>query len=361
MKMKKYFVILVAAAAVLFGGPPGAGGRDPGRIPVTYRLKWIPNVSTAGELYAKAHGYFEENGLDVEIKAGGPGHDPIKELELGRAHFGVASADQVIRALSKGARVAVISQLFQVNPLQWIYRPDKTPIAGPDDLRGKTIGVTYGGIDENIMRAVLAKYGIRLSEVSLYSVRYDFTPFYRGEVDLWPLYRNAQGPIIGGRLESAGEKIGYFNPESHGIHTVANSVITAPEILHTRPEIVDRFLDALHRGWEAAMEPENSEKTVAIIHKANRNTPVDIIRRQLAVTRRFVKPEPTTRIGRIDVGAWRQTEKMMLEQGLVEKPVGIDRYLKDLGRSGLPGSVAPQRADGSPTSGITIDRARSGK
>ncbi len=54
--------------------------------------------------------------------AGDPERDAIRELELGNATFGVASADQVIRARAKGAPVVVIAQLFQINPLQWIYR-----------------------------------------------------------------------------------------------------------------------------------------------------------------------------------------------------------------------------------------------
>ena len=36
--------------------------------------------------------------------------------------------------------------------------------------------------------------------MTLFSVRYDYTPFYQGKVDLWPLYRNAQAPIIGDKL-----------------------------------------------------------------------------------------------------------------------------------------------------------------
>jgi NitT/TauT family transport system substrate-binding protein len=156
---------------------------------VNYRLKWLFNASVVGDLFADDAGLFAKNGLKVTVKPGGPEKDAIKELELGHAQFGVASADQVIRAVSKGAPIVVVAQLFQINPLHWIYRPDKTPLKTPDDLRGKTIGITYGGNDEAIMRALLARYNIKENEVNLFSVRYDYTPFYLGEVDLWPHYR----------------------------------------------------------------------------------------------------------------------------------------------------------------------------
>ena len=114
---------------------------------VNYRLKWLFNISVVGDLWADAHGNFAENGLKVTVKPGGPEKDAIKELEIGHAQFGVASADQVIRAVAKGSPIVVLAQLFQVNPLHWIYRPDRTVLNTPQDLKGKTIGVTYGGND----------------------------------------------------------------------------------------------------------------------------------------------------------------------------------------------------------------------
>jgi NitT/TauT family transport system substrate-binding protein len=72
---------------------------------VAYRLKWLFNVSVVGDLWADVNGNFEKNGLKVTVKPGGPERDAIKELELGRSQFGVASADQVIRAVSKGAPI----------------------------------------------------------------------------------------------------------------------------------------------------------------------------------------------------------------------------------------------------------------
>ena len=80
---------------------------------------------------------------------------------------------------------------------------------------------THGGNDETIMRALLAKYDIRESEVNFFSVRYDYTPFYQGKVDLWPLYRNAQAPIIGAKLQKAGERFDLMDPSKMGIRFVA--------------------------------------------------------------------------------------------------------------------------------------------
>ena len=295
---------------------------------VNYRLKWLYNISVVGDLWADAHGNFAENGLKVTVKPGGPEKDAIKELEIGHAQFGVASADQVIRAFAKGSPIVVLAQLFQVNPLHWIYRPDRTVLNTPQDLKGKTIGVTYGGNDETIMRALLAKYNIAENEVKLFSVRYDFTPFYKGEVDLWPLYRNAQAPIIGDKLRKAGEKFDLMSPGRLGIQFVANSVVTTTKMLEERPETVKRFMQALIQGWTEALDPENKEQAIKTVMKYNQETPEDIVRQQLPATRILMLPTAGVQFGKIDTAAWKQTEEIMLTQKLIDNPVNIETRLK---------------------------------
>ena len=295
---------------------------------VNYRLKWLFNISVVGDLWADAHGNFAKNGLKVTVKPGGPEKDAIKELEIGHAQFGVASADQVIRAVAKGSPIVVLAQLFQVNPLHWIYRPDRTVLNTPQDLKGKTIGVTYGGNDETIMRALLAKYNIAENEVKLFSVRYDYTPFFKGQVDLWPLYRNAQAPIIGDKLRKAGEKFDLMSPGRLGIQFVANSVVTTTKMLEERPETVKRFMQALIQGWTEALDPENKEQAIKTVMKYNQETPEDIVRQQLPATRILMLPTAGFQFGKIDVAAWKQTEEIMLTQKLIDNPVDIAGRLK---------------------------------
>ena len=293
-----------------------------------YRLKWLFNVSVVGDLWADVNGHFAANGLKVAVKPGGPEKNAIKELELGRSQFGVASADQVIRAVSKGSPVVVLAQLFQTNPLHWIYRPDKSPFKTPADLKGRVVGITYGGNDETIMRALLAKHNIQENELKLYSVRYDYTPFYQGKVEFWPLYINAQAPIIGARLKKAGEKYAFVGPADFGVRFVANSVITTRQMLATRPETVKRFMSALLQGWREALDPASKEKAIQTVLKFNRETPEAIVRQQLPVTRRLMLPTANFPFGKMDTAAWKQTEDIMLSQKLIPKAVNVQKLLK---------------------------------
>lgn len=326
--------VLCLAMALAWTGCPQSDDPESTRAkpsePMAYRLKWLFNTSVVGELWAIKHDFFKDAGLDVTVKPGGPEQNAIKELELGHARFGVASADMVIHARAKGSPVVVIAQRFQVNPLQWIYRPEKTRIDSPTDLKGKVLGVTFGGNDEAIMNALLANAGIGKSEVELFSVRYDYTPFYEGRVDLWPVYRNAQGIIIGEKLKAAGESVAFFDPHAAGVRFVANSVVTTESMLDDHPETVRRFLTALLSAWEVALDPENADAAAEIIHQHDPDTPLDQIRQQLAITRRMVKPSPDFPVGTIDRAAWKETERIMLDGGLIDAPVEVTKALRPI-------------------------------
>ena len=319
--MKRAFLIL-SSLIFLFACGPKEKVEE-----VSYRLKWLYNVSAVGDLYADVYGYFAKNGLKVNVKPGGPERDALKELELGHAQFGVASADQVFRAVAKGAPIVVLAQLFQVNPLHWIYRPNKTTFKSAEDLKGKTIGVTFGGNDETIMRAILARYAITENEVSLFSVRYDYTPFYEGRVAFWPLYLNAQAVIIGEKLDRAGEKYAFVSPDALGVRFVANSVVTTREMLEKHPDTVKRFLGALHQGWQDALDPQNEEKAVQVLAQLDRETPAAVVRRQLPVTRALMLPAAGATFGKIDLEAWKQTAEIMAAQQLIPAQLNVESVL----------------------------------
>ncbi|MCJ8502405.1 ABC transporter substrate-binding protein [Desulfatitalea alkaliphila] len=295
---------------------------------VAYRLKWLINMSTVGDVYAKEKGLFAARGLAVDLRAGGPERDAIRELELGHAHFGVASADQVIHALAKGSPVVVLAQLFQANPLQWIYFKDRVRIDALADLKGKTIGVTFGKNDEIIMRTLLARADIGDRDVRLYSVRLDYTPFFSGRADLWPVYINSQGVEIGQRLTAAGESIGFFEPEAHGVRFVANSVVTSERLLAEQPELVERFMSALLAGWRGALDPANAAEAVALVRRYDQDTASEVLQAQLTATRPLVQPMDGPPVGHIDIEAWQQTEAMMRRYGQIDRPVNVAERLR---------------------------------
>jgi len=343
-------LIIVGGVFLLFvRGTKQDLGED-AREDIRYRLKWLANVGFVGDLYADTYGFFLEEGLRVKVRPGGPEHNAIRELETGEAHFGVASADQVLRALDKKADVVVIAQIYRSNPVQWIYRSEKISIKQPSDLKAQRVGITIGDNDETIMYGLLNKYGIdhvkpgdttkktgNTSPVILDGVHFDFLPFTKGKVSLFPVYKNTQGVDLRRQLEAEGEQVAFFNPDVFGIRFVANSIVTTSRMVRDKGPLVRCFLKAVLKGWRHALDPKNEDLAVrAMLRFVAENEPEagdalnDKLREQLAVTRELVLPEAGSRapLGTIDVQAWKQTEGLMLQLNLIGNKVGIEGYLR---------------------------------
>lgn len=295
-----------------------------------YRLKWLANVGFVGDLFSYTYGYFIEEGLNVKVLQGGPQNNPILEIETGAADFGVASADQIIKACERDADIVVIAQIYQKNPVQWIYRqPKKNDIIDkPEILADKKIGVTYGDNDYNIMKALMSMHSI--DTTGFYSVKYSYIPFTKGSVDLFPVYKNTQGVELENQLFNEGESVGYFDPEIHGVKFVANSIITSSRKIRDEREEVVGFLKALLRGWEDALKNENKEKSIKAVISyigltENQDSLKSIYSKQIDVTKKLIYPDDKKmfKIGNIDKPAWRQTEELMLELGLINQKVDI--------------------------------------
>ncbi len=317
--MKKFLSIAagLAAAAILFATSSQAEE-------LNYRLKWLFNASVAGDIYADQLGYFEKAGLDVKVKEGGPEKNAIKELELGQAAFGVASADQVIMALEKGADVVVLAQIFQINPMMWIYRSDIPEIKELSTLKGKSVGVTFGGNDESILNTLFAVGHLTKDDVDLFSARFDLSPFLTKKVDVWPVYRNSQGVILKERLAKENEQVHFLNPADFGVKFVANSVVTSGKMVREHKDVVEKFRVALVQAWADSIDPANEAASLAAIASRDKGNTEDIVKLQFDSTRELVKAPV---FGTIDVEAWKQTEAIMLEQGQIKKAVHVENAM----------------------------------
>lgn len=322
-----FLLFIVAGCNSSRTGEDAPGGASP-EAAVIIRLKWLFNAGTAGELWALEEKGFERHGLrQVELREGGAEHNAIKEVELGRASFGVASADQIIRAVEKGSEIVVLAQIFQANPLQWIFVSSRANVEAPADLAGKDVGITYGGNDEAIFMALLRRYGLSEKDIRLHAVHYDYTPFWKGEVNLWPVYRNVEGMVLARRISEQGDRPGFFDPSAFGIRFVANSLFTSRAIYQARPDLVRRFTDAVTEGWQEATNPKNRARAAEIVHMYDRDTPVETIAEQLAASERLVKPDPARKVGSIDHAGWEETMEIMLTQGLINRRVDLKALL----------------------------------
>ena len=111
---------------------------------VTLQLKWVTQAQFAGYYVAKDKGFYEEEGLDVEIKPGGPDIAPAQVIAGGGADVIVDWMPSALATREKGVALVNIAQPFKSSGMMLTCLKE-SGVASPDDFKGKTLGVWFFG------------------------------------------------------------------------------------------------------------------------------------------------------------------------------------------------------------------------
>ena len=115
-------VALLAAVLALSGC--GEDGAEPGASSeATLVLDFTPNAVQSGIYAAQERGWFEDEGLDLEIRPPGDSTDAPKLLAAGRTDFAVMDINDLGVAAERGFDLTAIGALVQV-PLASVIAAD---------------------------------------------------------------------------------------------------------------------------------------------------------------------------------------------------------------------------------------------
>ncbi|WP_370868930.1 ABC transporter substrate-binding protein [Ectorhizobium quercum] len=137
--MKNMIALLMMATAL-----PLMASKAEAADKVTLQLKWVTQAQFAGYYVAKDKGFYEEEGLDVEIKPGGPDIAPAQVIAGGGADVIIDWMPSALAVREKGTPLVNIAQPFKSSGMMLTCLKE-TGITTPEDFKGKTLGVWFFG------------------------------------------------------------------------------------------------------------------------------------------------------------------------------------------------------------------------
>src|SRR2546423_3795989 len=148
--------------------PTGSAAATPTPAPVKVRAAY-GNVTPANlaPFYAKEKGIFLQNGLDVELSLIDGGGKAMAALLGSSVDIAQLGGTEAMSAFVGGGEVEAVTLFVPVSP--WVLMAPAS-YTGPNDLKGKTIGVaSKGGSSEIAANQHIEKLGLKLTDVSILS------------------------------------------------------------------------------------------------------------------------------------------------------------------------------------------------
>ncbi len=226
---------------------------------VIVQAGWLLNGQFANVCSAIVNGYYEEEGLDVEMLPGGPtGASFIIAANAVAANDDITlgiDSDVVplLRGRTKEAeneqlRVKAFGAFWNENPYGFIVRKDSGLRSLKDFANTKKDGTKYkiGVTADSVIQYAIAEYiGVPVEDLEIITVGFDVAPFVDGQVDALAGYWTTQVygiEQLGIEYEflSAGELPGFNHPSS--------VLLASEKTLAEKPETLAKWLRATIKG-----------------------------------------------------------------------------------------------------------------
>jgi len=232
-------------------------GEEPAQMDkVTLQLKWVTQAQFAGYYAAFEQGFYEDEGLDVTIRPGGPDIVP-EQAVLGRqAEFGIDWLDNLLATRDQGGKIVNIAQLYARSGMTEITWAD-SGLEQITDLRDKKVGVWLGG-NEHKLFAALTKNGIDpQQDVQVVAQPFDMNLFLNREVDAAAaMTYNELAQVLESENPETGElyqlsDMNVLKMSDLGTGALEDGLFVREDWIadEANQDIAVRFLKASFKGW----------------------------------------------------------------------------------------------------------------
>src|SRR5512132_1692201 len=259
--MNNRLTLMPAALFALIAAPAFAQGKDK----VVLLLNWYVYSEHAPFFLGKARGYYDQEGIDLDIQEGRGSGVTVQAVAAGTANFGYADVPTMIKAASKGAPVVAVGVALQTSPMSVMGFAERN-IRKPEDITGKTVAVTPGDAMSQIWPLLLKNTGLKDSDFKTVSgdAQTKLNAVINNQADLLLGYVMDQAI----KLQDATHKQIYpIRFADYGVNMVSSGIIVQKDYLKAKPEVVKRFLRAATRSLEEAAK--NPDAAVDAMLKAN--------------------------------------------------------------------------------------------
>ena len=330
--MKRILSILLVCVLLLCGCSTNNNNGNSNELKeLDVVLDWYPNALHAFMYVAIEKGYYEEEGLKVNIQFPSNSNDAISLVAAGQADIGLYYQQDVIQARTKqNVPVKSIGAVVQ-GPLNIVLSLKEKNITTAEDLVGKTIGYAGTELSEALTRSVMNYVGADYSDVTMIDVGFDLmSSMTTGNVDATiGCLVNHEVP----QMEEEGFSMNWFDLDEYGVPTYYEGVFLANDnAIENDSETLKAFLRASAKGFADMKANPEEALQILLTNQNEENFPLSetVERKSVEVLLPMMETADAAFLSQSDE-CWQENIDWMLEQGLISETVALDEVRINLG------------------------------
>jgi len=327
-------LLVAAGCGNVTGDEAGAAKREAGTKTepetVSLVLDWYPNGVHQVFYVGMEKGFYEEEGITLEIRFPSGTSDGLSMPAAGAVDLGLYYMHDVIMAAAdQDIPVKTIGTLVQA-PLAVVMSLNDQGIATPGDLEGKSLGHNGTALSEAKIQAMLDWAGVSGDQVTAVDVGFDLmSSMTTGQVDA------TMGALINHevpQLEEEGFSVDYFLITEYGIPDYYELVFVAGEKqLSENLEKYESFLRATNKAYEYMAENPEESLQILLRNQSAENFPLSetVEEKSSAYLAAVYAAEGHFFLDQ-DQGVWEENIRWMKERGLIQGEITAEQIVAEL-------------------------------
>jgi len=281
---------------------------------VSLQLSWLDQFQFAGYYMAIEKGYYKELNLDVELKPFSNNVNVLNDVLDKKTTYGIGRSSLIINQ-SNGAKIKLISSIFQSSPLVLIAMKDKN-IKTVKDFKNKRIMNTLDTKASASLIAMITHENVDIHSLQMLKHTFNIDDLINNKTDLMASYISNE-PFL---LEQRNLKYRIFNPTEHGFDFYSDILFTSDVEANNHKQRTKNFKSASTKGWEYAFS--HIDETVELILKKynSQKKSKEALLYEAKELKKLAYFD-TTKLGSIDIAKLQRIYDVYNLMGLLEKKV----------------------------------------
>jgi len=284
---------------------------------VSLQLHWKYQFEFAGFIAAKEKGFYQDAGLDVELREYKDGTDIENDVICGKATYGIYNSLAFLEYL-QGKPLVLLSSYFKRAALVLVAKPD---IKSPKDLIGKKIMATTKADFLLNFGLYFKGYNVDVDALKLVPHTYSINDFAENKVDAMTAF--VSNELY--KLDDLGVKYNVLDPSDDNLYILQLELITSQKELQEHPQRTKAFRDASLKGWKYALSHKD-EMIKIIAQKYQKNISKESLKKEAIGVQKLILPY-TYELGSIDKNFLKKQQEMFEQEYNISNAKSLDGFI----------------------------------
>lgn len=297
-----------------------------GQLPtITFTPHWLPQAQFAGYYVALEKGFYQEEGIKVNIVH--PSASVMATSKLVDKESDVISLF-LITALAqhaKGMDLVNICQLSQNSALMFVSKKEKG-INQLDDLDGKRIGIWKSGFDE-VPKALINSNNYRVDWVPILS---SINMFMIGGIDaMTVMWYNEYDQIINAGIDP--DELNSFFFSDYGYNIPEDGIYCLKDTYNKRKDDLAKFVKGTIRGWEYAKTHKEEALEIVLNVMRKEHVATNYTHQSWMLDRLLELINPNNKnvkMGELANSDFHKTQNLLIDGGYIDKKTSFNEFYK---------------------------------